>query len=38
MKKFKEALSDCNLSIECDELYSKSYLRRGTIKEELEDY
>ena len=34
MKKYEQALGDCNLSIECDEAYSKSYLRRGKIKEE----
>jgi hypothetical protein len=26
------------LSIECDESYTKSYLRRGKIREELEDF
>jgi hypothetical protein len=26
------------LSIECDETYTKSYLRRGKIREELEDF
>jgi DnaJ family protein C protein 7 len=38
LKKFSQALTDCNLSIECDDSYAKSYLRRGNIKEELDDY
>lgn len=38
LKKFSQALTDCNLSIECDETYAKSYLRRGNIKEELDDH
>ena len=37
-KKFEEALQDCNKSIELDENYFKSYLRRGKIREELEDF
>ena len=38
MKKYDDALKDCGLSIECDQLYSKSYLRRGKIREEMEDF
>ncbi len=38
LKKFSQALTDCNLSIECDDTYAKSYLRRGNIKEELDDH
>jgi hypothetical protein len=38
LKKFSQALTDCNLSIECDDSYAKSYLRRGNIKEELDDH
>lgn len=38
MHKYELALADCNLSIDCDETYTKSYLRRGKIREELEDF
>ena len=38
MKNYDQALKDCNLSINCDETYSKSYLRRGKIREEMEDF
>lgn len=37
-KKYEQALLDCNKSIELDHPYYKSYLRRGKIKEELEDF
>jgi len=38
LKKYEEAILDCDKSIECDESYFKSYLRRAKIREELEDF
>ena len=38
MKNFDEAIIDCDSSINCDEFYAKSYLRRGKIREEMEDF
>jgi len=38
MKKYKEALEDCNKAIEYNEKYAKAYLKRGEIKMELEEY
>tara|TARA_B110000503_G_C7050403_1_gene372069 strand:- start:292 stop:456 length:165 start_codon:yes stop_codon:yes gene_type:complete len=38
MKKHDEAIKDCDSSINCDEKYFKSYLRRGKIREEMEDF
>lgn len=43
-KKYEEAIKDCDLSIQQDENYFKvmlfiqSYLRRGKIREEMEDF
>lgn len=38
LKKFEEAKEDCDKSIENDPNYFKSYLRRGKIREELEEF
>jgi DnaJ family protein C protein 7 len=38
LKKFKEALADCNKAIELNSNYAKAYLRRGDIKMELQDF
>jgi len=38
MKKYKEALDDCNKAIDYNEKYAKAYLKRGEIRMELEEY
>ncbi len=38
MKKYEDALKDCDLSIDNDETNTKSYLRRGKIREETGDF
>jgi len=38
LKKFQEALTDCNKAIELNKDYAKAYLRRGDIKMELKDF
>jgi len=38
MKKYKEALDDCNKAIDFNEKYAKAYLKRGEIRMELEEY
>jgi DnaJ family protein C protein 7 len=38
LKKFTEALADCNKAIELNDDYAKAYLRRGEVRMELGDY
>jgi len=38
LKKFTEALADCNKAIALNENYAKAYLRRGEVRMELDDY
>jgi DnaJ family protein C protein 7 len=38
LKKFKDALNDCNKAIEWNPHYAKAFLRRGDIKMELQDF
>jgi len=38
LKKYTEALADCNKSIELNENYAKAYLRRGEARMELGEY
>jgi len=38
LKKYQEALNDCNKAIELNPEYAKAYLRRGDIKMELKDF
>jgi len=38
LKKFEDALSDCNHAIDLNDGYAKAYLRRGEVRMELGDY
>jgi len=38
LKKFTEALADCNRALELNDSYAKAYLRRGEVRMELGDY
>jgi len=38
MKKFKEALVDCNKAIELNESYAKAYVKRADIRVEMEEF
>ena len=37
IKKYSEAISDCNKAIEIDKFYSAAYEARGMVKEALGD-
>jgi DnaJ family protein C protein 7 len=38
VQKYEQGRDDCDSSIDLDPNYYKSYLRRGKIKEELDDF
>lgn len=38
MKKYKEALEDCNKAIELNETYAKAYVKRADIRIEMEEF
>jgi len=38
MKKYAEAVADCDKAIKLNENYAKAYLKRAEVKYEMEEY